>query len=63
MVPNKQDYKFFVVEWWQLPKEPQDSVMCAHIFGGASASCSNYALWETAFKNELIFGKATLETL
>ena len=60
MVPNNQQ-SFLKFLWWSngnLLEEPQDFVMCAHVFGGtSSASYSNHALGGTAVENESIFGK------
>ena len=45
-VPEYQQ-SFLKFLWWEnhdIEKEPQDFVMCAHLFGGtSSASCLNYA--------------------
>ena len=66
MVPNNQQ-SFLKFLWWSngnLLEEPQDFVMCAHVFGGtSSASYSNHALGGTAVENESIFGKEASEAL
>ena len=55
MVPDNQQafLKFLWVNNSNLLEEPQDFVMCAHVFGGtSSASRSNYALRRTAVDNK-----------
>ena len=53
-IPEYQQ-SFLKFLWWEnhdIEQEPQDFVMCAHVFGGtSSASCSNYALCRTAVEN------------
>ena len=60
-VPEYQQ-SFLKFLWWEnqvIEKEPQDFVMCAHVFGGtSSASCSNYALHRTAVESQSIYGRA-----
>ena len=62
---NQQTYLKFL--WWEnhdIECHPQEFVMCAHVFGGASSGgCSNYALHRTAVDNEAEFGKAAASTL
>ena len=65
-VPEYQQ-SFLKFLWWEnhyIEKEPQDFVMCEHVFGGtSSASCSNYALRRTAVESESIYGRAAAEAL
>ena len=65
-VPEYQQ-SFLKFLWWEnhdIEKEPQDSVMCVHVFGGtSSASCLNYALCRTAVESESIYGRAAAEAL
>ena len=52
-VPEYQQ-SFIKFLWWENPnieEEPSDLVMCAHVFGVSSASCSNYPLKRTATDN------------
>ena len=53
--------------WWgtdDINGEPQDSKMCAHVFGGIlPASCSNYVLRKTAIDNKEVCGADTATTL
>ena len=53
--------------WWpegNLDAEPEDYVMCVHLFGGThSPSTCNYALRKTAIDNESKFGKEAASTL
>ena len=66
MVPDNQQsfLKFLWGNNGNLLEEPQDFVMCAHVFGGtSSAKCSNYVLTRTAVDNQSIFGKCASETL
>ena len=62
---NQQTYLKFL--WWEnhdIECHPQEFVMCAHVFGGASSGgCSNYALRRTAVDNEAEFGRAAASTL
>ena len=65
-VPEYQQ-SFLKFLWWEnhdIEKEPQDFVMCAHVFGGtSSASHSNYALRRTAVECGSIYGRAAAEAL
>jgi len=60
MVPDEQQ-TFLKFLWWKdgdMQKEPQEFMMCAHVFGGtSSASCSNYALRRTAVDNQAKYGE------
>ena len=53
--------------WWpegNLDEEPEDYVMCVHLFGGThSPSTCNYALRRTATDNENQFGAEAATTL
>ena len=65
-VPVKQqDMLRFI--WWpegNLDTEPEDYVMCVHLFGGThSPSTCNYALRRTAIDNESQFGEEAACTL
>ena len=64
LVPDNQQVflKFLSCNDGNLLKEPQNFVMCAHVFGETSyASCSNCK--RTAEENESLFGKAVSEVL
>ena len=65
-VPEDQQ-SFLKFMWWKnhvIDREPDDYVMCVHVFGAIlSASCSNYALRRTAVENEAIFGEAATSAL
>ena len=62
---NQQTYLRFL--WWEnhdIECHPQEFIMCAHVFGGASSGgCSNYALHRTEVDNEAEFGRAAASTL
>ena len=62
---NQQTFLKFL--WWStddINDEPQDFMMCAHVFGGtSSASCSNYALRRTARDSKEVCGTEAATTL
>ena len=66
LVPDDQQ-TFLKFLWWStddINDEPQDFMMCAHVFGGtSSASCSNYALRRTAVDNKEVYGTDAATTL
>ena len=66
LVPDDQQ-TFLKFLWWStddIDDEPQDFMMCAHVFGGtSSASCSNYALRRTAIDNKEVYGTDAATTL
>ena len=66
LVPDDQQ-TFLKFLWWStddINYEPQDLMMCAHVFGGtSSASWSNYTLRRTAIDNKEIYGTDAATTL
>ena len=66
LVPDDQQ-TFLKFLWWStddIDSEPQEFMMCAHVFGGtSSASCSNYALRRTAIDNKEVYGTDAATTL
>ena len=66
LVPDDQQ-TFLKFLWWStddINYEPQDFMMCAHVFGGtSSASWSNYTLRRTAIDNKEIYGTDAATTL
>ena len=62
---NQQTYLKFL--WWEnhdIECHPQEFIICAHVFGGASSGgCSNYSLRRTTLDNKTEFGKAAPGTL
>ena len=66
LVPDDQQ-TFLKFLWWStddINYEPQDFMMCAHVFGGtSSASWSNYTLRRTAIDNKEIYGTDSATTL
>ena len=66
LVPDDQQtfLKFLWRSTDDIDDEPQDFMMCAHVFGGtSSASCSNYVLKRTAIDNKEVYGTDTATTL
>ena len=59
LVPDDPE-TFLKFLWWSnddINDEPQDFMMCAHVFRGiSSASCSNYALRRTTIDNKEVYG-------
>ena len=57
LVPDDPFLKFLWCSNDDINGEPQDFMMCAHVFRGiSSASCSNYALRRTTIDNKEVYG-------
>ena len=66
LVPDDQQL-FLKFLWWStddINDEPQDFMMCAHVFGGtSSASCSSYTIRRTAIDNKEVYRTDPATTL
>ena len=66
LVPDDQQ-TFLQFLWWStddINDEPQDFMMCTHVFGGTSSgSCSNYPLRRTAIDNKEVYETDSAITL